>query len=216
MFSEIKIHKSLSHNNIVKFLHSFEDPENVYLLLELCPNQTLNELLRRRKRLTEFEVLLVGRPPFETNDVKARYKRIKLNQYSFPDGTSISQNAKDLIKNKLVTEPEIRLTLEEILVHDFLLNQELLPTILLTSTTIPISFSSFQPLSSFNLPPFSFSNLPPASRRSIARNIKIQEIYVKKWVDYSSKYGFGYFLSNGSTGILFKDSTKIIFETSKT
>jgi serine/threonine protein kinase len=40
----------------VKLLHSFEDSENVYLLLELCPNQTLNELLRRRKRLTEFEV----------------------------------------------------------------------------------------------------------------------------------------------------------------
>lgn len=27
------------------------------------------------------------------------------------------------------------------------------------------------------------------------------EVWVKKWVDYSSKYGLGYLLSNGSTGI---------------
>ena len=39
-----------------------------------------------------------------------------------------------------------------------------------------------------------------------------QEIWVKKWVDYSSKYGLGYLLSNGSTGVFFNDSTKIVLE----
>jgi polo-like kinase 1 len=34
-------------------------------------------------------------------------------------------------------------------------------------------------------------------------------IYVKKWVDYSTKYGLGYLLSNGATGIYFNDSTKM-------
>jgi polo-like kinase 1 len=29
--------------------------------------------------------LLIGKPPFETNDVKATYKRIKINAYSFPE-----------------------------------------------------------------------------------------------------------------------------------
>jgi polo-like kinase 1 len=38
------------------------------------------------------------------------------------------------------------------------------------------------------------------------------EAWVKKWVDYSSKYGLGYILSNGSTGVFFNDSTKIILE----
>jgi len=38
------------------------------------------------------------------------------------------------------------------------------------------------------------------------------EVYVKKWVDYSSKYGLGYLLSNGSSGVFFNDSTKIILE----
>ena len=56
LMSEIKIHRSLHHNNIVGFEHFFEDAENVYILLELCQNQSLNELLRRRKRLHELEV----------------------------------------------------------------------------------------------------------------------------------------------------------------
>lgn len=35
---------------------------------------------------------------------------------------------------------------------------------------------------------------------------------MKKWVDYSSKYGLGYLLSNGCTGVFFNDSTKIILD----
>jgi len=38
------------------------------------------------------------------------------------------------------------------------------------------------------------------------------EIWVKKWVDYSSKYGLGYLLSNGSSGVFFNDSSKIILD----
>ena len=36
--------------------------------------------------------------------------------------------------------------------------------------------------------------------------------WVKKWVDYSSKYGLGYLLSNLATGVFFNDSTKIIMD----
>lgn len=38
MISEIKIHRSLSDKNIVRFVHVFEDSENVYILLEICSN----------------------------------------------------------------------------------------------------------------------------------------------------------------------------------
>jgi len=38
LMSEIKIHKSIHHTNVVGFEHFFEDSENVYILLELCPN----------------------------------------------------------------------------------------------------------------------------------------------------------------------------------
>jgi len=48
LFNEIQIHKSLNHQNIVKFEHYFEDPENVFVMLELCSNQTLNDLVKKR------------------------------------------------------------------------------------------------------------------------------------------------------------------------
>ena len=56
LMSEIKIHRSVKHANVAQFIHFFEDSENVYILLELCSNHSLNELLKRRKRLHELEV----------------------------------------------------------------------------------------------------------------------------------------------------------------
>lgn len=43
-------------------------------------------------------------------------------------------------------------------------------------------------------------------------HLKEPEVWVKKWVDYSTKYGLGYLLSNGATGVFFNDSTKIILD----
>lgn len=40
----------------------------------------------------------------------------------------------------------------------------------------------------------------------------LSELHVKKWVDYSTKYGLGYLLSDGSTGVYFNDSTKMILD----
>jgi len=37
-----------------------------------------------------------------------------------------------------------------------------------------------------------------------------EEISVKKWIDYSSKYGIGYLLNNRCYGVYFNDSTKIL------
>lgn len=39
------------------------------------------------------------------------------------------------------------------------------------------------------------------------------KLWVTKWVDYTSKYGLGYLLSDGSSGVYFNDSTKIIAAT---
>jgi polo-like kinase 1 len=204
--SEIAIHQSLDHERIVKFVDYFEDPDNVYIILEMCPNQTLNELLRRKpqKRMTEaeamfytydlitalqylhrcrvihrdlklgnlfldanmrlrlgdfglaavlehdgerkgtmcgtpnyiapeildgknghsFEVdvwslgvvlytMLIGRPPFETSDLKATYRRIRANDYSFPEHVPISDAARDLVRCILRTDPYARPSLEE-------------------------------------------------------------------------------------------------------
>ena len=56
LINEIRIHKSLMHRNVVNFEHYFEDEQNVYIILELCKNQTLRKLLKKRGKLTELEV----------------------------------------------------------------------------------------------------------------------------------------------------------------
>lgn len=57
-------------------------------------------------------------------------------------------------------------------------------------------------------------NLPENNKK--AREIILQgnfdTNFVKKWVDYSSKYGLGYLLSNRSTGIFFNDCSRIVLE----
>lgn len=63
--------------------------------------------------------LLVGRPPFETADVKTTYKKIRNVEYSFPDSVVITDNAKSLIKGILLQNPVMRLTIDEILDHPF-------------------------------------------------------------------------------------------------
>jgi polo-like kinase 1 len=234
LINEIKLHKRLHHANIVNFEHFFEDKDNVYILLELCSNQTLNEILKRRKRLTEIEVqyyvfqivkalkyihshkiihrdlklgncfinaklelklgdfglaakleyegqkrktvcgtpnyiapeilekkcghsyevdvwslgvvtytLLFGKPPFETADVKLTYKKIKMNNYSFPENVKVNVFSKKFISSLLITDPSKRLSMDSILNHDFFKIFTSLPIYL------PISSLACPPSNSF-------------------------------------------------------------------
>ncbi len=333
LISEIKIHKSLHHPQIVAFEHYFEDTENVYILLEMCQNQTLNELLKRRKRLTEIEVqcyivqlikalkylhshrvihrdlklgnlfltdlmelkvgdfglatkldfegerkrtvcgtpnyiapeildgktghsyevdiwslgviiytLIIGKPPFETRDVKTTYKRIKLNSYSFPESAIISEAAKNLISQILVTDPAKRPSLDQILTHDFFNQGTSIPKLLPTSTLACTPSLSYirqfmpdagkdgivnKPLKATKLNERGINNNNQNAEKDENKNkdsiknlnvnqpqgdpnLKGPDTWVKKWVDYSSKYGLGYLLSNGFSGVFFNDSSKII------
>ena len=339
LISEIKIHKSLHHPNIVAFEHYFEDSENVYLLIEICLNQTLNELLKRRKKLTELEVqcyavqiikalkylhthrvihrdlklgnlfisdkmeikvgdfglatklefdgerkrtvcgtpnyiapeilegkaghsyevdvwslgvimytLIIGKPPFETNNVKETYKRIKSGNYSFPEHAIISEPAKDLIQSILVLDPYKRPKLDEILAHDFFNMGVSIPKTMQQSTlACPPSLNYIKqyipnvgpngivvnyvkkakPPSESQTNDFDLGhghshkdNRPYTSNYGMQEtkdgllkkgSDNLAEVSVKKWIDYSSKYGLGYILSNGHIGVYFNDSTKIIY-----
>jgi polo-like kinase 1 len=204
----------MNHENVVRFDRYFEDSENVYLMLDICHNQSLSDLLRRRKRLHEvearyyinqlvlacqychgknvihrdlklgnlfltedmqlkvgdfglaaqvfysgerkktvcgtpnylapevlesnnghsFEVdywsigvilytMLCGRPPFESQEVKNTYKKIKAGVFKFPEESNHFQMhpfAKDFIRKCLIVDPLKRLNLQEMLEHDFL------------------------------------------------------------------------------------------------
>ena len=54
--SEINTLKSLNYSKIVKLKSHSEDSENVYIIQELCKNRSLDDLLKIRGHLSEFEV----------------------------------------------------------------------------------------------------------------------------------------------------------------
>jgi polo-like kinase 1 len=61
--------------------------------------------------------MLVGRPPYESRDVKSTYRRILANVYSFPDNINISDNAKSLIRRMLQVFACFYYTLANIFAH---------------------------------------------------------------------------------------------------
>jgi len=63
--------------------------------------------------------MLIGKPPFETNDVKTTYRKIRMNSYTFPENVPISIESKGLITRILHLNPSLRPTLDEILNHEF-------------------------------------------------------------------------------------------------
>ncbi|XP_077498649.1 serine/threonine-protein kinase PLK1-like [Amblyomma americanum] len=53
---EINIHRTLCHKHVVRFHSHYEDAKNVYIILELCKRQSLEELHKCHETLTETEV----------------------------------------------------------------------------------------------------------------------------------------------------------------
>ncbi|KAB5579645.1 hypothetical protein PHYPO_G00197370 [Pangasianodon hypophthalmus] len=90
------------------------------------PNYLAPEVLNRQGHGTESDVwslgcvmytLLCGNPPFETLDLKETYKCIKEVKYTLP--LSLSAAAQKLISAILQKNPNERLTLDQILAHEY-------------------------------------------------------------------------------------------------
>lgn len=220
--------------------------------------------------------MLIGKPPFETNDVKTTYRKIRLNSYSFPENVPISNEAKSLIIKILHLNPSLRPSLDEILAHDFMHMGNAIPKLLPSSTLacapssnllkqygsgdnkVPTNtLKTADENGSLNAnvdlnkkamterqPVLDELNLGQEHKPNTLRESKEQEkkekgmrtlavsvynpalvdlnggeavdlgpdIWVMKWVDYSTKYGLGYLLSNGATGVFFNDSTKVVLK----
>lgn len=56
IINEINIQNSLDYPKIVKVKDKLEDDKNVFIVMELCQNDTLRKLIQRRGHLTEIEV----------------------------------------------------------------------------------------------------------------------------------------------------------------
>ncbi|KAK4048367.1 Cell cycle serine/threonine-protein kinase cdc5/MSD2 [Microbotryomycetes sp. JL221] len=63
--------------------------------------------------------LLVGKPPFQTKEVKNIYKNIKALNYEFPPDVTLSPEATDLIASILTQQPDERPSLQAILNHEW-------------------------------------------------------------------------------------------------
>ena len=78
--------------------------------------------------------LIVGKPPFETSDVKTTYRRIRMNAYTFPEHITVSEAAKSLITKILHNDPARRPSLDDILSHEFFNHGGSIPRLLPAST----------------------------------------------------------------------------------
>lgn len=54
--TELQIHSKLSHPNIVTFHRAFSFQTSTYVVLELCPNGSLADMLKKRKQVTLPEI----------------------------------------------------------------------------------------------------------------------------------------------------------------
>ena len=183
--------------------------------------------------------LLCGKPPFETRDVQTTYGKIKAADYSFPEHCKISNEAKNLIKKILVVDPKLRPSLKDILLDEFFNQGIAIPKFLPTSTIafkppseyieryIPkdkknkenhdTSMEDSKISTSKDNTNNSDKNQIPKS--SSKKNIPFyingtfsskMDVWITRWIDYSSKYGLGYLLNNGYYGVYFNDNTKML------
>lgn len=194
--------------------------------------------------------MIIGKPPFETTNVKSTYDKIRKNSYHFPSHVSISKEAKELIQWILHSDPTKRPNLEEIKNHSFLVlpsPKTLHPSLLaciptksfINKYTITASIN-YQSCKNLNVEKENMcSKIPHTAKEPKREGIELTEnfmntlrsptktdheeekfekpigeykvpIHAKKWIDYTTKYGLGYVLSDGSIGVFFNDATKII------
>jgi hypothetical protein len=172
------------------------------------PNFTAPEILRTNTPEHGFPVdvwafgailfaLLVGKPPFETRTIKETYDRIRSNTYRIPKDLGVSREACALIRWCLSADPAERPTLEEIQTDPFFL--------------APVKASSHEaPLTCVD--GLSADAVSPPVTGVLEEDVggatgHTVSVWVKKMVDYSSKYGVGYLLSTDDVGVCFNDGT---------
>ncbi len=93
MTQEISLHKTLSHQFVVKLFTYFEDANFVYVVLELCRRRSLMELHKRRKAVTEPETRYFMRQILQgchyLHDNKIIHRDLKLGNIFLNDNMEV-------------------------------------------------------------------------------------------------------------------------------
>ena len=167
--------------------------------------------------------LLTGKNPFFHEDKKKLFESIKNSEINFPSDCKISPAAKDLVKQILVKEPFKRLSLNQIIYHDFF-NREGVPKYLSVEAfeKAPEDFpenilnkevetNKLNTLIKPKIEPITYDNIKSLNEIKY-NNIKSidTDFYIIKYYDYYKKYGVGYLFNNGSVGVFFRDKTKMV------
>ena len=178
--------------------------------------------------------MLIGRPPFETRDVKTTYKRIQANDYSFPEAVPISFHARDIITKILTQNPAKRPSLDQIKHHRLLQGPEKVSEAEARKALSQVSISNSKEntsteeksLEGIKTPVMPKNGRPRVQSRSVETKdcVSIKKtapaacsnLWVCKHVDYTSKYGLGYLLHGGIVGVYFNDSTKLVVASDRT
>ena len=84
-------------------------------------------------------IMLVGKAPFESTEVKQTYSKIKLGMFSFPAELNLHPLAKSFIRECLTLDPLKRINLSEMLKHDFLCRAPIPKQMPISTLVAPIS-----------------------------------------------------------------------------
>ncbi|XP_023238331.1 serine/threonine-protein kinase PLK4-like [Centruroides sculpturatus] len=145
---------------------------DVHMTLCGTPNFISPEMLTKRRHGFKTDcwslgcllyTLLVGKPPFDTRNVKSTFARVMKTDYKIPEFLSI--DAKNLIEALLQEEPEKRIDLQEVLKHSFMKKngfdynkrtnklriQDSIDSGMGTSSTLSTKISGYSKLQSTNL-----------------------------------------------------------------
>jgi serine/threonine protein kinase len=142
--------------------------------------------------------LLVGYPPFQTNNINSTYKRIRSSIYVFPDHVPLSETAKDLIAKILVCDPIKRINLNEIFSHDFFNRNELPVHVPLSTLAVPPSSEIFEK-------PIDLDEMSTSSSEELK---PIEKVFVEKWEKIGKH--LIYYLNSTFVGVVFEDGSLMI------
>ena len=186
------------------------------------PNYIAPEILEGKSVGHSYEVdfwaigviiytLIIGRPPFETEDVKETYKRIQDNNYNFPNHIYISAEGRDIVEKILIMNPVDRLNLEGMRNHPFMNNTPIPKQMPQYTTNFPPNsvfyrklkgenIKNFSDLSTLNdsndnhydnLIQFSKKNLLPVNRNNLINDEVIFDKNTKQELERFSKPNSG-------------------------